>query len=269
MIIVSRYSGREDFLPLRTVFEPAAPERVFVDALSGKDGRALWCWHVELPTSKSSQIHAPLWWGRGPDGWPMVALPLGGIEDGQDLASELFAEPIVYMIEASTGRERHKVPGLARAAAADLDGDGLNDLWENSTVSCAFRGERRAWRALGNSIRRVGWNRPIIIPFRHEPVCHRPEIHGFDRLSGKPDGRLRRRRGYRCAVRGMAVPRVDVDITTRSRTVMVRSGRDGRVVSKTGIGPLGSWVDPSIGDGYARARFRCPRAIWTATERPM
>ena len=56
------------------------------------------------------------------------------------------------MLEASTGRERHTVLDLARASVADLDGDGLEDLWGEANGELrAFRGEApEVWRALGS-----------------------------------------------------------------------------------------------------------------------
>ena len=56
---------------------PPVPERVYVDALSGKDGRPLWWWHMDAPTDGNTDIWPLRWWGRGPDGWPILAVPLG------------------------------------------------------------------------------------------------------------------------------------------------------------------------------------------------
>ena len=58
--------------------------------------------------------------------------------------------PILHLLEATTGRERHTIDGLNRASFADLNGDGLADLWgEVDGELRAFRGEAaEAWRAL-------------------------------------------------------------------------------------------------------------------------
>ena len=44
LIVVSRFSGRE---PNNQIFREPEPARVYVDALSGKDGRELWSWRGE------------------------------------------------------------------------------------------------------------------------------------------------------------------------------------------------------------------------------
>ena len=263
MIIVSRYRGRGDIAPLRMAFVPAAPEWVFVDALSGKDGRAFWCWHAELPTSKISQIHTPLWWGRGPDGWPMLALPLGGggILDGGYEADGSIAEPVVHVVELSTGRERHRVPGLARAAAADLDGDGLSDLWgEVDGELRAFRGEApEAWRALAQFDPAGAVESAYASStFAMNPFLMHPKFTAVTDLQGNRTIDFDGDGVTDALIGGMAMPRVGEDAKTGSHTVTVRSGRDGRVVWKTHISPLGSWVDPSTRDCYALSAFPLP-----------
>ena len=92
--------------------------------------------------------------GRGPDGWPLLALPLGG--EAREPISILLREgplapPSIHFLEASTGREQHSLMGVASAKFADLDGDGLADLWGDFDGELrAFRGESpEAWRALG------------------------------------------------------------------------------------------------------------------------
>ncbi len=125
----------------------------YVDAFSGKDGRRVWSWH--LPTEgRRNGIGKPRWWGHGPDGWPLLAVAMGGEALGAIELSAAFepqAEPIVHLLEASTGREQHRVLGLQNPGMTDLDGDGLLDLWgEVDGEMRAFRAEPpEAWRALG------------------------------------------------------------------------------------------------------------------------
>ncbi len=152
VIAVSRYDGRD---PSGTAgLGRAEPQRIFVDAMSGKDGRAFWCWHVDLPAGQRPWIWPPAWFGRGKDGWPLVAVPLGGdfMDRSLDLPGRRYvASGVVHLLEASTGQEQHTVVGLERARFADLDGDGLGDLWGKADGELrAFRGEAgEAWRALG------------------------------------------------------------------------------------------------------------------------
>ena len=73
----------------------------------------------------------------------MLAVPLGGppTQDEFDFdPHESGFGPVVYLLEATTGIERHTIAGLAQAGFADLDGDGLSDLWGE------VRGELRAFR---------------------------------------------------------------------------------------------------------------------------
>ena len=95
----------------------------------------------------------PEWWGRGPDGWPLLALPMGG-----EMPVEQFGVRDACLSRAGRALAggvdragRHAVTGLARAGFADLDGDGLIDLWgEVDGELRAFRGEApEAWRAAG------------------------------------------------------------------------------------------------------------------------
>ena len=74
VVVVSRYEGSPSgtWQALRD-----DPERVFVDAFSGKDGRNLWWWSAELALARITWIWAPLWWGRGPDGWPLAGASRG------------------------------------------------------------------------------------------------------------------------------------------------------------------------------------------------
>ena len=88
-----------------SVFEAGNPPAIYVDALSGKDGGRLWWWKLDLPTAYT-HIRPPVWWGRGPDGWPLLALPLGG--EAREPISILLEEgpvapPSIHFLEASTG----------------------------------------------------------------------------------------------------------------------------------------------------------------------
>ena len=129
------------------------PSRIYVDAVSGKGGQRLWHWHTELTNADTTPIGSAFWWGLGSDGWPMLALPIGGKqESGGDPDYRFFPPdpPVVHLLAAATGIEEHTVPGLTSPKVADLTGDGLADLWgavDGKLV--AIRAEpAEAWRAL-------------------------------------------------------------------------------------------------------------------------
>ncbi len=192
---------------------------------------------------RDARIWTPFWWGCGPDGWPLVAIPLGGSEEPGpgSLNDPGKLRPVTYLLEASTGRERHEIDGLAGARVADLDGDGVGDLWGDVGGELrVFRGEApEAWRALG-----------LLGPARAEDDSGEPagtmavdldgdgitdalarELHGPSYWDGEKSG---------------------------SRTAVARSGRDGHVIWKRTLDGWESWLAPDGGDVYSLGAFPLP-----------
>ncbi len=242
VLVISRYAGRHPLAGSKADTEE--PVRVYVDALSGKDGRALWWWHTDLAEKKLAYIRAPLWWGRGPDGWPMVAIALGGAHDGligRRAGGRDVAPGVVHLLEATTGSERHRVPGLAQVKCDDLDGDGLLDLWgEVDGELRAFRGEApEAWRVLGRFAPaggdqytdRAGEGRGV--DFDGDGIAD--TLIGYPGERGGPGSRL-----------------------SGSRTVAARSGRDGRLIWKSFVDARGSWFNPTGRDDYELSELAVP-----------
>ncbi len=157
LLVVSRLEGWGYGRPPSGA--PAEPDRVHVNALSGKDGSPLWSWRHVIPSGPHIlQLRVPIWpprwWGRGPDGWPMLLLPTGGNLPTPDAQAnpEWYPEAAsIHLLAASTGQECHVLPGLSWPKSADLDGDGLTDLWGSAEGKLrAIRGETpEAWRVLG------------------------------------------------------------------------------------------------------------------------
>ena len=234
--------------------QPEEPQRVYVDAVSGKDGRPLWWWNVDLPVEKFTRVWKPLWWGRGPDGWPLLAVPLGGRDPrGSEgiVPSDRLHPRIVHILEASTGKEVHTVPGLTKASIADLDGDGLADLWGEADGELrAFRGEvPEAWRALG----------------RFGPPDARNglvDVHAVSTVDFDGDH-------IGDALLGVVrAPGATASVTTGSRTAMARSGRDGHVIWKTVLDPREHWFEPSRGESYGLTAFPAPEGDFNGDGTP-
>ena len=149
----------------------------------------------------------------------------------------------MHLLEASTGKEQHKVGRTGRnaGAIADLDGDGLGDLWgEAGGELRAFRGEApEAWRALGRFT-------PAGVFDRGSGITGNSEVD-FDR-DGVAD----------TLVSDLAAPGTHAQRTTGSRTAVARSGRDGHVIWKTAIDQRGSWFEPRSGSQYELSAFPAP-----------
>ena len=228
---------------------------IYVDAISGKGGRRIWSWSVATD-DREMAIGRPVWWGRGPDGWPLLALPLGGVAPVETIRLPMgapLAEPIVHLLEASTGRERHRVIGLADPGFADLDGDGLVDLWgEVDGEVRAFRSEgAEAWRVLGR-FDRAGWQRQELPAFWQQlgtPLSLGLDQEAVEAIGGKGvdfDGD-----GVGDVVTGeLQAPGQARTERAGGHTAVARSGRDGRVIWKTQIDPRGRWFNPTSGERY-------------------
>ena len=153
VVSISHFTGRASATSSSSRREPAT---MYVDAVSGKDGRLLWCWHEDDQSSYFAGLSCPLLWGRGPDGWPLLAVPLTGRhldQFGSAISLPGVTPPAIHMLEMSTGRAVHTLEGLNRPGVADFDGDGIADLWgEISGHLQAFHGE--APRGLGGQLGR-------------------------------------------------------------------------------------------------------------------
>ena len=108
------------------------------------------------PTDEDHARSGPLrWWGRGPDGWPLLAVPMGG----RSTRGRLQLRDVASRRSSTSSRPRRAgasstAVGLGQVGVADLDGDGLADLWGEADGQLrAFRGEApEAWRALGRFV---------------------------------------------------------------------------------------------------------------------
>ncbi len=243
LVAVSLFKGRRP--PPTEPWDIYELGRVYVDALSGKDGHPLWSWTCEHPRDRSCFTWPLRWWGRGPDGWPMLAVPIGGpppAELQRIFARSFLVRPVVHVLEGSTGKERHAILGLYRPEAADLDGDGLDDLWgEVDGQLRAFRGRApEAWRALGGY--KPAGDAPSLRPPRDPasvdwttPRQDSARFRGGADLDGD---------GIGDALLGEVFPPHEAwRRLTGSRTAIARSGRDGHILWKTALDPPPIWDD--------------------------
>ena len=242
VVTVSLFVGRNPPASPQPLLEE--PRRIYVDALSGRDGRVLWWWKVDGPVMGMTGIGKPAWWGRGSDGWPLLAVPLGGPRLGgltSPVQYDGLTQPNVHLLEASTGREQHRVTGLAQASFADLDGDGQDDLWgECEGELRAFRGEApEAWRALG-SFRPAGLSGET------------PDRAGSSAVDLDGDGI---NDAVTVAVQAPGAWRLQ---PTGTHTALARSGSDGHLIWRTVIDPLQNWLDPNSGESYHLRVFPLP-----------
>ncbi len=241
LIAASHFDGRDP--PASPREKRSEPARAYVDALSGRDGRLLWSWHADLAEDKFAYVWSPRWWGRGPDGWPMLAVPLCGQNPDQSAMTgppSMVHPPAVHVLEASTGRERNRVEGLRRPGVADLDGDGLTDLWGEAEGQLrAFRGEPpEAWRALGQFSPARKMNPPSGAS-NNRPAADFDGDGIADTLSD-----------------GLNFPGDSASDRTGSRTAIVRSGRDGHVLWKTVLDPPVWWFHRRGHRSYSMAAYR-------------
>ncbi len=98
---------------------------LYVDAISGRDGRRLWWWR--RPTSENGDKLGPLrWWGPGTDGWPQLLVTLVSWPD---------KPASVLILSAGTGALVEELPEAFNPRPADFDGDGILDLGYSTTES--------------------------------------------------------------------------------------------------------------------------------------
>ena len=120
IVAVSLFTG--------TLPYPYDENSIYVDALSARDGRSFWSWRAEMTVI--SGVPDPRWWGRGRDGWPLLAVIFEGRSTSAfpDVNGRI-QPPAICLLEASTGHFSHLIEDLSWPAMADFDGDKIDDLW--------------------------------------------------------------------------------------------------------------------------------------------
>ena len=130
---------------------------LYVDALSGRDGKTIWVGRQTLRRTNESahyRLSPPLWWHAGRDGWPQLVVPVNPVE-------RTPKEPLVCVFSAGSGELNRIGSNLIEFQTIDADGDGTEDLFalkNDSPVSMdaggtlvCFRGEgRELWKSIGS-----------------------------------------------------------------------------------------------------------------------
>jgi tRNA A-37 threonylcarbamoyl transferase component Bud32 len=133
---------REVFAAWRGFDPDLASGAMFVAAVSGADGRKSWQW-VQPVSGPALSLQ---WWHAGADGWPLLVVPTSGGPGGQRMT---------YFLSLADGRLQHTLPDVSAVTPADLDGDGIRDLFytvypQGTARHLAVRGEPPAvWQRLG------------------------------------------------------------------------------------------------------------------------
>ena len=111
------------------------PSRVYVDAVSGKDGRHSGTGTPSSTTRRHDSHPAGVLVGprdrTAGRCWRSRSAATPGAAASPRLGSYRFPPdpPVVHFLAAATGKEEHTIAGLSWPKTADLDGDGLADLW--------------------------------------------------------------------------------------------------------------------------------------------
>ncbi|MEI8379541.1 MAG: protein kinase [Planctomycetota bacterium] len=123
---------------------------VQIDALSGQDGRRFWRQRQEVAADRSfppAGLTSPWWWQTGDDGWPRLIVSVSKGVGGQ---------PISYVIASHTGQLTQSLPEVTNPQVADINSDGIPDIWYMSKSQDARR------MTVLQGMPPVNWRRPGI-----------------------------------------------------------------------------------------------------------
>ncbi|QDV25264.1 serine/threonine protein kinase [Aureliella helgolandensis] len=235
--------------------------RVYVDAFSGRSGNQLWTTSTpqKFENHFSDELHLmPLkWWNAGNDGWPQLLVQVVAAQQGK-------RPNIVLGVAAQDGHVLRVGHDITSLQAADMDGDGVEDLLVyNSNVSQSLtnggflhclRGVRlEPWAVLGD---------------RGEPLsdCNGDGVR--DLISGWPNAAVEATSGSS----GKRLWRTEINSDWREfqvRSAAAKSGAPGDL-DGDGICDLLGWTYGSHYQEKDRPFFalsgKTGKRLWTANE---
>ncbi|MBI3865392.1 MAG: protein kinase [Planctomycetia bacterium] len=130
-----------------TLNYPQEDHYLQVEALSGQGGEILWRRRLKIvPHTNSLERQGGLqWWQADDNGWPHLVVPING-GGGQ---------PMTYILAAASGRLAHILPEVSAPQVADVNSDGIPDLYHVASG----QGSRRLTVIKG--LPPVEWRRPV------------------------------------------------------------------------------------------------------------
>lgn len=243
---------------------------IYVDALSGADGRTLWTQSFEPRNARglnADLVLGPLnWWNSGPDGWPQLLVQLSD-QQGPTPQS------LLCTFSAGTGKLTHFGYSLNTACPHDLDRDGLQELLllkSRSATRSDFGGELTCLRGSGRHFwKRFGEQGQPIVDLDGDGILDFVRSWGDGTLlasSGSTGRRLWRHRPVPAVdvMQIMAAKRGDASDSNRTLSPEVVD-LDG-----DGIGDLMAWEPSSGGRGLVSPLHaisgRSGQLIWTLSD---
>jgi hypothetical protein len=131
--------GRRELFVASVGRDFPADNLLVVEALSGADGRTLWWWSHPVANNSNARVGRLCWWQAGRDGRDHLGVPV------------LDGETGTFLLTGGTGRLASFLTAVDDPRTADLDGDGLLDLYYTHGGKLhALRGTpQRLWQRLG------------------------------------------------------------------------------------------------------------------------